>query len=184
LAERVTLLALFSAIRSKASISAILIIFIAPLAGRVRVVGIAGIIFSLHLKLIIKEAIIWERQENVYIDFLSILLMVRKIVDCDVVECESGKKALELFLGNYEEPFERIRSAVESGDPKLLETTSHTFKGMAANITTEEPFLRAQELVTMAREGDLENSQATFDAFAQNIAILVEEIRAWLNHVE
>ncbi|MBT3394114.1 MAG: Hpt domain-containing protein [Waddliaceae bacterium] len=95
-------------------------------------------------------------------------------------EEEFIREILELFLTTYKEPFDAIRDAVQNNDVHLVETTSHTFKGMVGNITTGEPFILAQELVTMAREDTLEKAADTFASLEKNVEQLVEEIKLWL----
>lgn len=100
-------------------------------------------------------------------------------------DLEFLRESVQLFLEHCPKLLPEIREAAELGDGKVLERTSHSFKGAVSNFTNAEPFRIAQQLETMGRDTDFSQATVAFSALQNATELLVEELERFLrNSVE
>jgi HPt (histidine-containing phosphotransfer) domain-containing protein len=68
----------------------------------------------------------------------------------------------QLFIEDYAELLNQVRTAVENHDSEALTHTAHTFKGSVGNFGAKAAFEAALKLEMMGRNDDLEGAKAAF----------------------
>ena len=99
-----------------------------------------------------------------------------------VLQRFGGNEALLLrFVRKFpaEPTFGQLRTAMEAGDWKGVETAAHTLKGIAGNLGFQQLFSLAQKMVDAVRKEDLaalpalwQQTEAEYSALCERIALL------------
>ena len=88
------------------------------------------------------------------------------------------KEIAAIFLEDYPNSIQEIRTAIETGDAKRLETSAHTLKGSVANFGARVAVESALRLEQMGRAQHLEESSEMLRALEQALSALRPELEA------
>ncbi len=82
-------------------------------------------------------------------------------------DCELAIKLLRTFETRADEDLNTIASALEAGDAVRLASSSHRFKGMAANLAATTAWQLAEQIELAARSGDVDAARVLFPRLRQ-----------------
>ncbi|MBM3724222.1 MAG: Hpt domain-containing protein [Acidobacteria bacterium] len=82
----------------------------------------------------------------------------------------------ELFLDDCPNMMREIRTALASGDAKMLERAAHTLKGSVANFGAEPVFLASLALEMSGRQGKMDGTAERFSELEAHLRVLCEEM--------
>lgn len=89
-------------------------------------------------------------------------------------------KLLRSFLDNSEKSLNRLKSAIDGGDPENIAQAAHALKGILGNLHVETMHLHAQQLEHDARENNLGDMRTSYQTFEENMRCLQQEISEYL----
>lgn len=89
-------------------------------------------------------------------------------------------KLLRSFLDNSEKSLDRLKSAIEEGDPQNIAQAAHALKGILGNLHVETMHSHAQQLEHDARENNLGDMCRSYQVFEENMRCLQQEISQYL----
>lgn len=89
-------------------------------------------------------------------------------------------KLLRSFLDNSEKSLDRLKSAIEEGDPESIAQAAHALKGILGNLHVESMHLHAQKIEYDARENNLSEMEESYQTFEKNMRVLQQEISEYL----
>jgi signal transduction histidine kinase/DNA-binding response OmpR family regulator len=91
-------------------------------------------------------------------------------------DVELLKEVVELFLADYPETFEKIKSAVTASDPTALEHHAHSLKGSVSTFGADRAFEAAFALEKQGRSRDMSGAEQGVVALEQALAALRPEL--------
>ena len=87
------------------------------------------------------------------------------------------KEVIELFLNDYPDTFEKIRSAVDGSDANALEHHAHSLKGSVSTFGAGPAFEAAFALEKQGRERDLRGAREGLSRLEKALAALRPELQ-------
>ncbi len=87
-------------------------------------------------------------------------------------DLELLQEVARLFLEEYPESLQRIRSAIERGSARDLERAAHALKGSVSNFGAKKVVQAALELEKLGRSGTVEGAERLYQALEQELAHL------------
>ncbi|TWU48570.1 Signal transduction histidine-protein kinase BarA [Rubripirellula tenax] len=99
-----------------------------------------------------------------------------------LVQRTAGKESLArelagVYLEESQTLIEQMRTAIESGDTKLLSRAAHTLKGASSYFGVPDIIAASQKLELQAREGDLQDAAKLVEPLIADVESLTKEIR-------
>ena len=86
-------------------------------------------------------------------------------------------KLLGDFVRNYTGISGQIRAAIANNDISTAQRLTHTFKGVAGNLSATDVYNIAQEIETAIRQGDRDLIIAGIDKLEEGMRVIVETVR-------
>ncbi len=84
------------------------------------------------------------------------------------------------FLDTYQQYLDKIRAAVNEGEPHSLTHSAHTLKGMLAVFRTAEAEITAKELEFMGRNQDMDGAEEALQKLEREVAEVEKVLKARL----
>jgi HPt (histidine-containing phosphotransfer) domain-containing protein len=101
-------------------------------------------------------------------------MLVRLAGDTDL-----ARQLAALFVGECPRMLTAIEDGIRSGSADDLRRAAHAFKGSVLNFVEDGPAALAYTLETMGRENSLEGAGPAFARLRQEVAALVEHLKAF-----
>src|SRR5690349_11418049 len=93
-------------------------------------------------------------------------------------DAELLREVVGLFLDDYPQALERIRTAVASGDQAGLEHQAHSLKGSVSTFGAQAAYDAAFLLEKLGRSGDMRGANQSLAKLEQALATLRPELEA------